>query len=155
MEHAGRMTPPEDPPASASVIAMAQDPLTRSLLAISCCLVAQGTTSTLAWSGAGWVPVVTAMQPLFGVSLTVDPATTRLVLFTDAALVSGGETWSWDGCGWTSRAGPPLPAFPEAVVTDADAGTMVLLGSPVEPVLGNPQPLHVWSWTGSAWSLRG
>jgi hypothetical protein len=148
--------PDGDPPAAASLIAMAVDPPSRSVLGISCCLAAQGVTSTLAWTGTTWRQLATPTKPLFGVGVTPDPTSHRLVLFADPDLVSGGETWSWDGHDWNHMAGATLPAFPEAVATDVGAGTMVLLGSLVQPVLGNPQqPLHVWSWTGSAWSQRG
>jgi hypothetical protein len=62
-------------------------------------------------------------------------------------------------------AGARLPVFPEAAVTATEAGIggisgppirhIVIAGSFAEPVQGNPQPIHLWSWTGSAWLRVG
>jgi hypothetical protein len=39
-------------------------------------------------------------------------------------------------------------------VTDVDEGHVLLLGSLVQASQGSPQPVHVWSWNGSAWNQQ-
>ncbi len=73
--------------------------------------------------------------------------------------------WSWTGGDRMLLTGARLPVFPEAAVTATEDGVagisgppirhIVMVGSFAEPVQGQPQPIHLWSWTGSAWLRRG
>jgi hypothetical protein len=144
-----------DLPTGAFVAGMAFDPATGQLLATTCCAPGQGTSGTLTWDGQSWTGIVTATVPAFTVALALDPVSGRLLLLGDPALAGGREMWSWTGSDWGLLTGTRLPVFPEAAVTDVSAGRVVILGSFAEPREGLPQPVHVWTWNGSAWNAVG
>jgi hypothetical protein len=144
-----------DLPADVSFVGMAVDPAMRTLIGASCCLSADGSTSTWAWNGTVWRQLSAGVQPTFTVGLALDPAGGTLVLLGAPAFVADRQMWSWNGRVWTLVPGVHLPAFPAAAVTDSDDGHLVILGSLAEPVQGTPQPLHIWSWAGSIWTQRG
>jgi hypothetical protein len=138
-----------------AVVGVAVDPVSKSLLASSCCASDQVTSATWQWDGIGWRPVGTSIRPPAVVGLALDPTSGRLLLCSDPArAIVGRQAWSWDGKNWKPLAAR-LPVFPEAEVTDVDEGDVVILGSLVQPQQGTPQPVQLWSWTGSAWILRG
>nr|MDQ2961039.1 kelch motif-containing protein [Candidatus Dormibacteraeota bacterium] len=142
-------------PPGAFVVALAVDPADGDLLATTCCAPGLGTSGTLAWNGSSWRQVTTPTVPAFTVALALDPVTGHLLLCGDPALGGGKELWSWTGSDWSLLTGARLPVFPEAAVTDATAGHLVILGSFAEPREGSPQPVHVWTWNGSAWTPAG
>ncbi len=144
-----------DLPAGTYVIGLAVDPVTGELLAASCCATGQATTSTFAWNGFSWRRLVTRTQPLFTVTLAVDPVARRVVLCADPSLVGGRDMWSWTGRDWRLLEGGRLPVFPEAEVTDTASGHLVIVGSFAEPVQGAPQQVHVWSWDATTWTQVG
>ena len=144
-----------DLPPGTFLVGVAPDPMTGQLLAAGCCADPRGTTTTWAWGATGWHPVSTPTEPTFTTTLALDPISDRIVLFADASLAPGREIWSWNGRDWTPLAGARPPVFPEAAVNDTDASRLVLLGSFAEPVQGTPQPVHLWSWTGSTWRQLG
>jgi hypothetical protein len=140
-----------DLPAGTFFVGLAVDPVTQALLAASCCSVGQGTTSTWTWNGTVWRRLSTRAQPAFTAGLALDPASDRVVMCGDPAFVAGREMWSWTGHDWSLLTGARLPVFPEAEVTGVEDGHLVILGSFIEPVQGAPQPIHLWSWTGTRW----
>lgn len=148
-------TPGGDVPVGASFVAFAVDPISRALLAVSCCSPAEGATTTWAWDGTAWRSIRTRAQPAFTATLALDPAGGRLLLLADPVLAAGREMWSWSGQDWSPLTGARLPAFPQAEITDLGSGQVVILGSFAEPVQGSPQPIHVWSWTEATWRQLG
>ncbi len=142
-------------PQGVDVLGMAEDPVTRTLLAVLCCDPSDGTTSTYTWDGAAWHRLSTHTTPAFTVGLVVDPQSGRLLMFGDPSVVPAKQLWSWSGRDWTLVAGARLPVFPTRAVTDTDTGSVVIVGSAVEPVQGNPQPMQVWSLNGTAWRQLG
>ena len=76
---------------------------------------------------------------------------TRVLLFGDPSVACGREMWSWTGRDWQLLSGARLPVFPAGAVIDTDAGNVVIVGSVVEPVQGQPQPVQLWSLTGNTW----
>lgn len=145
--------PRGDLPAGMAIGGVAFDPVTHALLAISCCAPQ---VTTLRWDGTGWRQVNSGANSPAIVSLAADPVTGRLLLCSDPTLsVIGQQMWSWNGTNWIALAGARLPALPEAEVTDVDDGHVLILDFVVETTQGAPQPIRVWSWTGSTWQQRG
>ena len=142
-----------DLPAGVSLVAMVADP-GGGLLGVACCPQGQDLTSTWTWRDGTWRQLATHTQPGFTVALALDPPSGRLLLFGAPFLDPGSTLWAWTGSDWQALA-TRLPAFPEAVVSDSTSGHTLLVGSVIEAVQGNPQPVHVWSLTGSAWRELG
>lgn len=141
-----------DFPPGTAIGGLAFDPLTRSLLAISCC-AAQVTTFT--WDGAVWLQLGSSTDSPAIVSLAEDPVSGRLLLCSDPTQVTvGHQMWSWSGKDWIALAGARLPALPQAEVTDLDDGHVLVLAFLIQATQSFPQPLHVWSWTGTTWDPR-
>jgi hypothetical protein len=144
-----------DLPPGTSLIGMTVDPVTRVLLGVSCCADGDGATTTLAWDGAAWHPLSTRTTPAFMVGVVADPASARILMFGDPPTDSGKDIWSWTGHDWTLVKGAQLPVFPSRSVADTDDGHVVIVGSMAEPVQGHPQPVQVWSLTGTTWQRPG
>jgi hypothetical protein len=142
--------PRGDLPAGTFVGGMAVDPLTRALLAASA--PGQGRASTWEWDGTAWREVSTRTNPPAFVGLVLDPASDRLILWGDPAVGAGRQMWSWSGQDWIPLAGTGLPVSPEAEVTDTNGGHVLILGSLVQASQGAPQPIDLWSWSGSTWN---
>jgi hypothetical protein len=147
--------PGGDVPAGTFFVGMAVDPSTGSLLAASCCALDQATISTWTWSGSAWGRIKTRTQPAFAAGLALDPRGGRILLCGDPALGGGREMWAWSGRDWTLLTGARLPVFPSAEVTDTSDGRLVILGSVDQPTQGAPQPIHLWSLSGTTWSRLG
>jgi hypothetical protein len=138
------------------VVGMAVDPATSAFLAVGCCAPGISATSTWSWDGGAWHQVSTHADPPAVVGLAVDPTGGSLLLCSDpTAAATGRQVWTWGGTDWIPHAGARVPVIPEAEVTAFDEGYVLLLGSLVEASQGFPQPVHVWSWSGSAWKQRG
>lgn len=142
-----------DLPAGLAVGGIAFDPVTRALVAISCCAPQ---VSTFAWTGVAWHEIGSNSDAPAIVSLALDPVSGHLLLCSDPTRsVVGQQMWSWDGRHWNALAGARLPALPEAEVTDVDDGHVLILDFVAEATQGAPQTIHVWSWSGSVWIQRG
>ena len=142
-------------PAGFFVVGMAVDPATRAFLAVGCC-VPNSATSTWRWDGGAWHQMSARPAPPPVLGLALDPTRGSLVLCSDPTTAApGGQVWTWTGTAWIPLPGTRLPVLPEAAVTDVDEGHILLLGSLVQASQGSPQPVHVWSWNGSAWNQPG
>ena len=147
-------------PAGATYSPMWFDPVTRSLLAVGCCVGPPPSTgavnTTWRWSGSSWTllpPTIGA--PVDGSTMALDPALDRLVLCACAATPSAGiELWDWDGHEWASLPAAPLPVAAGVEVT---AGAQLLVfGAPKSPPQSGEPPVEVWSFTPqSAWVQLG
>ncbi|MBX3381552.1 MAG: hypothetical protein KF805_15760 [Phycisphaeraceae bacterium] len=63
-----------------------------------------------------------------------------------------GETWGWDGTGWTKRATTgPLARYLHAVAFDSARGVTVLFGGDTETA---PYNGETWEWNGKSWTQR-
>jgi hypothetical protein len=145
--------PRGDLPAGTAIAGVAFDPITHALVAISCCAPQ---VITLGWDGSAWRQLNSGANSPAIVSLALDPLSNRLLLCSDPTLsVVGQQMWSWNGANWIALARARLPALPEAEVTDVDDGHVLILDFVVDTTQGAPQPIHVWSWTGSTWQQRG
>ena len=131
------------------LIGMAQDPVTRALLGVSCCSQGQGDTSTFSWDGDAWQRVITHAVPGFTVSMVPDPLTARILMFADPSIAA--EVWSWTGRDWSLVPNAQVPVFPTVAVVDTDTHRVVILGSVAEPVQGSPQPVQLWTLIGPSW----
>jgi hypothetical protein len=142
-----------DMPPGTFLVGAAVDPVTHRLLGVSCCATGGGATSTLTWDGTAWHQLSPRTVPGFTVAVVLDPVSGRLLMFGDPSVAP--QVWSWTGQDWNLRPNVQLPEFPAAAVTDTDLGSVVIVGSAAEPVLGNPQPVHVWSLIGGSWQPFG
>ncbi|HEY8755359.1 MAG TPA: hypothetical protein VIN65_03280 [Candidatus Dormibacteraeota bacterium] len=147
--------PGGDVPAGIFFAGMAVDPSTTTLLAASCCVQDQAMVSTWSWTGSEWHRIITGAQPAFIAGLAVDPERGRIIMCGDPALASGREMWTWSGQDWTLLVGARLPVFPSVELTDTSSGRLLILGSVDQPTQGAPQPIHLWSLSGSTWSRLG
>jgi hypothetical protein len=142
--------PKGDLPAGSAFGSVAFDPVTRALLAISCCAPR---VTTYTWDGMAWRQVGAGANAPVILSLALDPVSDRLLLCSDPTQSQvGRQMWSWSGRDWIPLAGSRLPVSPLAEVTDSVVGRVLILGTVAEATQGAPQPLHVWSWTGSMWN---
>ncbi len=87
------------------------------------------------------------------VALVRDPITDRVLLFADPSIAA--EVWSWGGDDWSLLPNTTVPVFPAAAMVDTDLDRVVIVGSVAEPVQGSPQPVQVWTLTGSSWRRLG
>lgn len=109
------------------------------------------------WSGTGWSNVLSAAEPegRYGAALAYDSDRHRVVLFGGASYAAPselGDTWEWDGTGWTELRPlhSPSPRLDSAMAYDAHSHTTVLFsGTP-----GRVQPADTWEWNGSDWTER-
>ncbi len=148
-------------PAGAFYSPMSFDPVTRSLLAIGCCVGPPPSTgaanTTWRWNGATWTLLSTPVDaPVEGSTMALDPALGRLVLCTCASSVASEPALSvWDGAGWVAKVVAALPVQGGTAITDADRGDLLLLGSPVSATDAGGPRVQVWSLTGSSWDRLG
>jgi hypothetical protein len=145
--------PRGDLPSGTAIGGAAFDPVTQALIAVTCCAPH---ITTYRWDGMAWHQISTGSNAPAIVSLALDPVSNRLLLCSDPTTsVVGQQMWSWSGSTWGRLAGARLPALPEAEVTDVEDGHVLILDFVIQVTQGAPQPIHVWSWTGSSWTQRG
>ncbi|HUE60419.1 MAG TPA: kelch repeat-containing protein, partial [Acidimicrobiales bacterium] len=117
-------------------------------------LIALG--DTWVWGSGGWTQVTAPGPPArVGAAATFDASHGNVVLFggTAGALGSAGaaqlgDTWIWNGSGWTQGAGGPPGRSADVMAYDSGAGGVVLAGG----TAGSGALGDTWLWNGSAWS---
>ena len=77
--------------------------------------------------------------------MAYDAATRTVVLFTGAALIGGGETWTWDGSAWTEQA----PAVPTRASGSARRWPTTL---PLAPWCCSAGHTHGGGFLGDTWT---
>jgi hypothetical protein len=94
-------------------------------------------------------------SPRAEAAIAYDPARRRVVLFGGYELRDGerrrlGDTWEWDGTGWTRMSSSgPTPRNGAAMAYDPSRRVVVLFG-------GSGGPLgDTWSWNGRGWTQLG
>jgi hypothetical protein len=144
-------------PAGAFYTPMWFDPRTRSLLAVGCCEGPPPSTgavnTTWRWNGATWTLVPTpSRSPVDASTLALDPASGSLVLCSCGATTPPqSELLQWDGSSWGSISAGAPPVQLGVEITDIDRHQLLLVSSSVTDTQSGPQPVEVWSLTGSAW----
>ena len=113
---------------------------------------------TWAWDGTEWTQLADAGPQARALpAMTFDAAARHVLLFggmssppTNAML---GDTWAWDGVGWTELAqfGPPAAA---AASIECDGRTVLLFGGGI--ATSNPTVAFggTWQWDGRHWIQR-
>ena len=118
-----------------------------------------GATWTSTAPASGWVEASPTISPpaRTGFALAFDGATGEVVLAAGQLLGTSssagdvvGDTWTWDGSGWSRRGGaapsPPAsgPATPAPSISDLPARVTGLpLSSPSSQILASPSPCDV------------
>jgi hypothetical protein len=140
---------------SAFDLAMAFDPITRSLIAEGCCFAPQSQLGALdttwRWDGERWLQLAGTAAPLPGSYLALDPSTGRLELCNCGPMLALPALASWTGQTWELMNVSRLPFEPVAEITDTATGQLLILGSASPSNPYSAQPVHVWSLHGSTW----
>ncbi|HEY8673323.1 MAG TPA: hypothetical protein VIM76_06145 [Candidatus Dormibacteraeota bacterium] len=143
-------------PAGAFYTPMWFDPKTKSLLAVGCCEGPPPSTgavnTTWRWNGSTWSLLATPSQsPVDASTMALDPATGSIVLCACGSLPAEPRLLQWDGSAWESIAAGAIPVDHGVEITDAERHQLLLLGSPVADTQSGPQPVQVWTLSGSSW----
>jgi hypothetical protein len=112
---------------------------------------------TWEWDGATWTrrfPVM-APPPRWEATLVYDPDRRRVLLFGGLGDWGGpyhGDTWEWDGTGWTQLfpASSPDPRHGHSLAGDPARGKVVLFGG----VTASGPTAETWEWDGTDWLRR-
>jgi hypothetical protein len=147
-------------PAGADYSPMSFDPVSKSLLAVGCCVgppPATGAVSTTwRWTGATWALLPTpGVAPTNGSSLELDPAGKHLLLCAcGLSTASAPQFWVWTGTAWA-----PFSTHPPPVATGmeiSDGAELLLFGAPRSASDAQAPPVDVWVLTAkSTWSQLG
>jgi len=139
--------------------ALAFDPISRTLIAVTSSGPDESSTVTLQWQGSAWHrmqlmldPTIAAHPSATVAALALDPMVGRLLL-TCAAAGPGAasDEWIWDGTKWTLAAAVQLPASSYAEIADPRDARTLLIGSLVPTTPEAPELIHIWAWDGAAW----
>jgi hypothetical protein len=148
-------------PAGATYSPMWFDPVTRSLLAVACCVgpppSTGGANTTWRWTGAAWT-LLTAPDraPVNGSTMALDPVIDRLVLCACGTPPAPPPAlFAWDGSDWAALPAGPPPVDGATAITDFDLHELLVFGTPGSAALPDHSPVEVWSLTGSTWSRLG
>ena len=117
-------------------------------------LIALG--DTWMWGSGGWTQVTTAGPPArVGAAAAFDANHGNVVLFGGTASALGtagaapfGDTWIWNGSGWTQGAGGAPGRSSAVMAYDSAGGGVVLCGG----TAGSGALGDTWLWNGAAWS---
>lgn len=140
---------------SAFDLAMAFDPVTRSLIAEGCCYAPQSQLGALdttwRWDGQRWVQLANTAAPLPGSFLALDPSTSRLALCNCGPMLALPALASWTGTAWELMSVARLPFAPVAEITDTTSDELLIFGSATPSNPYAAQPVHIWSLSGATW----
>jgi hypothetical protein len=136
--------------------AMAYDPITRGVVLVGSAPPGAAASSTELWNGSSWrvLPSSENFANADVGGLALDPQLGALLLCTTTSQpTSKPDLWQWTGRDWLPiDVAAPSPLFVEGEVTDpTDYRTITIVGAEMPPTEGAPQPLHVWTLTGSGW----
>jgi hypothetical protein len=118
---------------------------------------------TWTWDGAGWTfaPSAARPAPRAGMGLAYHAATRRIVLFGGAAGsgISGvpfGDTWTWDGTGWTQESPATAPTARTSTSMVGDGRDIVLFGGRTwtTSLYQSTDLGDTWLWNGTTWLQR-
>lgn len=112
---------------------------------------------TWLWAGKRWIQRTVGTQPpaRVGARMVYDEARRQVVLFGGYHLESYqalGDTWVWDGRGWSQRksgAAPPARYNPSMVYDTARRQVVLFGGFDGSNWLGD-----TWTWDGAGWTQR-
>lgn len=132
------------------------DPASRSMLLVTLSGANLGTAATWRWEGAAWHPVLSP-TPSGVASTAADPLTGRPVLLAyPGGTASSGALWTWTGEAWQLLPGSSVPSGDTSqIVADPSRGRLLLFGPITQSSQQEPQAVHVWAWTASAWQRLG
>jgi hypothetical protein len=136
---------------------MAYDPTSHSLLLVSLQSQDSAVSVALSWNGSTWQMVNGDGPAITGMAL--NPQLNSLlgcgVATYSPSLVVLDSCWEWETSGWfeLEEAVPPedsLQLMVEDEITDTRNARVLMFGWLTRAIPGQPQPLHIWSWNGTA-----
>lgn len=112
---------------------------------------------TWVYDGATWSQLALAVRPgaRFGQSMATDPARGRIVLYGGRGVLNTtfGDTWEFDGLGWSQRSGTgPSPRVNAPMAYDPLRQRVVIAAGPATAVSTTPN--ETWEWDGVLWVQR-
>ncbi len=139
--------------------ALAFDPISGALIAITSTGPQEASTVTLQWKGSSWRrmtgvadPSIATDQPATVAGLALDPSIGRLLLTCTAAHTgAASQEWTWDGENWDLAGAVQLPTATYAEITDVSTASTLLIGSAVAGIQESPEVIHIWTWDGVGW----
>ncbi len=147
-------------PAGADYSPMSFDPVSKSLLAVGCCVGPPPSTgaanTTWRWTGTTWTLLLTpTVAPINGSTMVVDPASDHLVLCAcGASTLARPEFWAWNGADWATFSSAPLPIASGTEINDGHH--LLVFGPPKSASQLEVPPVGIWVLTsGSTWSQLG
>lgn len=147
-------------PAGADYSPMSFDPVSKSLLAVGCCVgpppSTGATNTTWRWMGTAWALLPTpTVAPIAGSTMELDPAIDHLVLCAcDASALPQPEFWAWNGSDWAHFSTATVPVVSGTEITDGDE--LLVFGPPKSASQSSDPPVDVWVLTPrSTWSQLG
>ncbi|MFT5422852.1 MAG: hypothetical protein ACI89L_000621 [Phycisphaerales bacterium] len=116
---------------------------------------------TWTFDGTNWQHAsVAGPSPRYRHAMAYDPIAEETILFGGLITFSGvtnihsGETWAWNGSGWTLKATTgPTPREGFAMAFDPIHNEIVLFGG-ADTVFPANARHDTWAWNGSAWEPR-
>lgn len=151
-------------PFLANGLVLGNDSSTDTLIGVSCCGTTQtstgvGMTQTWRWGGSAWQQLVVTSNPIAAALLGLgwDSAGHSLLLCGQKTIGSPGPPalWRLDGLEWVALSDASRPEVSSGdTLVDTAAGILLLVGAN-NVTTGSSTPIHVWSWTGTAWKLLG
>lgn len=139
---------------------VAYDPATKTVLLVTPATANGDRSATFGWNGSTWHTLVADGPQLIGLAdaVQVDGLVACGPATSSTAVAVQATCWEWASTEWyqlqeaiTTAAGTPVTVAGE--VDDADRGELLMIGWLVAPVPNNPQPLYVWAWDGTKWTL--
>lgn len=144
-------------PAGADYSPMSFDPVSKSLVAVGCCVGPPPSTAaantTWRWNGTAWTLLPTpAVAPVDASTMVLDPASHHLVLCAcGLSTLPQPEFWVWNGTAWAAFSTAALPVAGGTEITDG--GELLVFGPPKQQSQSADPPVDVWVLTPrSTWS---
>jgi hypothetical protein len=151
-------------PFLANDLVLDYDVSAHTLMAVSCCTAIQtstgaGMTQTWRWDGSRWQQLVVISNPTAAalLGLVWDAASRSLLLGVQQTFGAPRPVMLWRLASdeWVAlNSASDLNISSGDTLVDTTVGVELLVGAD-NVATGSSTPIHMWSWTGTAWKLLG